>query len=154
MKVLCPRCGRTSVADEDVGDFPTRCRRCGALLRRRGESAFESGCGAPVIRRSSHIQRGTLAGLLIRRSASEEDDCRVIHARAGTAVRSRSAPGRTGDLPRESRHDHVRVPRQALRKAEFKGGQRALGTLSWAGLALVALVALGALVLRSQATWP
>ena len=35
MKFTCPRCGRNSDIEEDIGDFPVRCHRCATLLRRK-----------------------------------------------------------------------------------------------------------------------
>ena len=155
MKVLCPRCGRTSVLDEDVGDFPLRCRRCGALVRRRGESVTPADTGAPALRRTAPIQRGTLAGLLIARSPSQEEERPVIHARAGTAVRSGPGEGRRGVIRTETRRavQRVRARGQSPRHAQLKGGQRVLGALSWAALAVALLLAAGVLVLRAQAAW-
>jgi len=142
--------------EEDVGDFPMRCRRCGALLRRRGELAWQGDEPGPVGRGTGRIQRGSLARLLSSRSTAAEQYPPVIHARRGAAVLSRAEDGRHGVLRPESRREirRVRARQQAPRRAEVPGGQKTLSTLSWAGLALVALLALGALMLRSQVTWP
>jgi DNA-directed RNA polymerase subunit RPC12/RpoP len=156
MKALCPRCGRTSVIDEDVGDFPLRCRRCGALVRRRGEAVIPADPGAPALPRTARIRRGTLAKLLTARSPSPKEERPVIHARSGAAVRSGPGEGRQGVLRPESRREvhRVRARHRLLRQAELKGSQRVLGALSWAGLAVALLLALGALVLKAQAAWP
>jgi hypothetical protein len=153
MKVLCPKCGRTSHIDDDLGDFPMRCLRCGALLRLRGKSFFQNAPEDAELPRFNCIPRGGLAGLLISRSTTEEQDPPVIHAHAGALVRSQPAEGRHCVLRPESRREihRVRARHQALRVAELKVSQQALGALSWAGLILVALLALGVLVLKAQA---
>jgi len=139
--------------DDDVGDFPTRCRRCGALLRRRGASSFQVDRAPPANLRTARIPCGKLAGLLISRSTSEVPAPPIIHAHTGSLVRGGPVEGAHA-IPRPvSRREIHRARRQALRRAELTGSQQALGTLRWAGLALVALLTLGALVLKAQATW-
>ena len=153
MKVLCPKCGQTSRLEEDIGDFPIRCHRCGTLLRLRSKSSLPIDQEITDLPQSTLIQRGGLAGLLISRSTSEEAAPPLIHARAGAVVRSEPAEGRHGVLRPEARRGiHcVRARRQTLRKAELKGSQHALGALSWAGLALVSLLVMGLLVLKAHA---
>ncbi len=149
MKIPCPRCGRGTVIDEDVGDFPTRCIRCGALVRLRREKSDPE--DSPVeLAASARISRGMLAGLLIR---CAEKPPGIIHAHGGAAVPSRAA--NRAVLRPESRREilRARARQQALRKAQLKGSQQALGALTWAGLALVILLGIGALALKGRTLW-
>ena len=140
MKSPCPRCGRGTAIEEDVGDFPMRCERCGALLRRRpnGEE-MEGVCtqGAVVATRA---KRGTLAGMLIRQQDAAVAVCEKGHA---------------GVLRPESRQvvAQAHARQQALEKAQQRGSQQAIGALTWMGIVLALLLGIGAVVLKAQAMW-
>ena len=75
MKLSCPRCGRSTNVDEEIGDFPTRCTCCGALLRRKhgDQAVVTTAPAANVPPATSPHARGPLAGLLISRTTQEED---------------------------------------------------------------------------------
>jgi hypothetical protein len=143
MKASCPRCGRGTEIDSEAGDFPMRCQRCGALVRRGGKREEEGTDELPVRR----IERGTLAGLLISRTADEL---------APAVIRAGSMAGGAGSLLRpESRKAIARAAarQKALRQAELRASLQSFKALSWAGLGLVALLLMGAGALKARAMW-
>ncbi|HEY4329200.1 MAG TPA: hypothetical protein VGN88_05640 [Phycisphaerae bacterium] len=144
MKLSCPKCGRSTHIGEEVGDFPTRCTCCGAMLRRRGDEVVETTVPPALAPRGKRIARGALAGLLISQTTQEE--MAVVGA-------GRGARGRHGILQPESRKEVVRAHarQEALRKAELQGSQQALGALTWAGLILVGLIGLGVVAMKAEA---
>jgi hypothetical protein len=166
MKFTCPRCGRNSDIEEDIGDFPVRCHRCATLLRRKharslagwrgsdpGEDAlFAAVTTARHTRASGGLKRGMLADMLGARSTSDEDEPTVIRAHSSAAEDDAAEnENRSAVLTRETRRvvRHVKARQQRLQRAMLVGNQRALGALSWVGLCLVLLLSVGAVVLRT-----
>ena len=142
MQASCPKCRRATDVDQEVGDFPTRCDHCGTLVRRRSQKAAPE--AEPT---STRIQRGTLAGLLISRTAATPA---IIHAH-GTLIQ---APSHSVLRP-ESRREILRAKarQKAIARAELKCNDQALTTLTWTGLALVLLLGLGVVALKARAMW-
>ena len=151
MKTPCPRCGRSTVIEEEVGDFPTRCGRCGAFLRRRSKTA----AGDAPARSAGAARRGArpdaLAGLLTRTARPRQD----LMMAAGGAAAGTCAKPRTGILRPESRREIARAHarQQAIERANLRGNHQALGALTWAGMILAVLLGIGAAVLKAQALW-
>jgi endogenous inhibitor of DNA gyrase (YacG/DUF329 family) len=164
MKFTCPRCGRNSETDDDIGDFPVRCHRCAALLRRKGAAPSnaapaDSGDFSPLTATPKagkpRFKRGMLADMLGARPAFDEQEPEVIHARplAAEPVLPDSLEGHavlTSETRRIARH--VRARQQRVRRAVLEGSQRALGALGWVGLVVVVLLSIGILVLQGQAS--
>jgi hypothetical protein len=165
MKCTCPACGKKTAIEADVGDFPSRCQRCGALLRAPGTTPSASGLprGLPVRSRSAvrpmRIKRGALAGLLISNSGPREEDLptRVIHGSTYTAGGVAEIPDTerppSGRLLRpESLREIARASarQKALRRATLRGNHQALGLLGKMGFLLVAMLTVGALVLEAR----
>jgi len=146
IKAACPRCGRGTTLDSELGDFPTRCERCGALVRRRSESSGEA-VAAPA---STRIQRGMLAGLLISRS----DSPTIIHANPTASLRGTMSASH-GVLRPESKREVLRAKarQKAIARAELRGNQQALKALTWAGVVLIGLLGVSALALKARAMW-
>lgn len=146
MKLSCPKCGRSTHIAEEAGDFPTRCTCCGALLRRLETGVVETTVSPVNAPRGKRIARGALAGLLISQTSREE----MVKARAGGGVK-----GRAGVLQPESRKEVARAHarQEALRKAELRGSQQALGALTWAGLILVGLIGAGVVAMKAEAVF-
>jgi hypothetical protein len=172
MKFVCPRCGRNSEIDEDIGDFPIRCHRCAALLRRRPAREGAGGAGDEVAsscrvgpfsmlttpasaRATGGLPRGTLAGMLRIRPPSEEAEPAIIHARHPTVETAAPDAAARPVLSRETRRlaRRLRTREQLLHRAALRGNQRALGALSWLGLALVVVLAIGVAALEAHAAW-
>jgi hypothetical protein len=151
MKTPCPRCRRGTAIEDDIGDFPIRCERCGALLRRHAASPS----GTEEVRTSGviasrTIRRGSLAGLLSRSSAAGS----AAIADTDTAVAVSPSPG-PGVLRPESRREIARAHarQQALEQAQLRGSHQAFGVITWAGVILAVLMGIGAAVLKAQAIW-
>jgi hypothetical protein len=166
MKFTCPRCGRNSEIEEDIGDFPVRCHRCATLLRRkharslagwRGSDSGEEALFAAIdtakhTRRRGGLRRGMLADMLGARASSDEEEPTVIHAHGLAAKEDTTeAENRRAVLTHETRRAvrHVKARQQRLQRAMLEGSRRALGALSWVGLCLVLLLSVGAIVLRT-----
>lgn len=146
MKASCPRCGRGTEIDQEAGDFPMRCQRCGALVRRSAKREEEADEPAAESRR---IERGTLAGMLISRSSNTLTPAVI---RAGTAVSSDEA--RSILMP-ESRRAIARAAarQKALRQAQLRATLQSFKALSWAGFGLIALLLIGAAALKARSLW-
>lgn len=162
MKCTCPACGRTTAVEADVGDFPTRCLRCGALLRipnkpaahnppspqRRARREAPQSDGSDPMR----IQNGALAGLLVSRSRrTDEENPRII--RASTAGRAPAEPPpRTRVLRPESLRElhRTRARQKALRKAALRGKHKTLGVLGKIGFVIAAGLGIAALILEAR----
>jgi len=133
-----------------------RCTRCGALLRRSSKRAEPEVTPTPKVRR---IEHGTLAGLLIARSTTEEMSPTIIHASrsGGSAVAAIAAePDEARSILRpESRKEIARAAARqaALRKAELRASLQSFSALSWAGITLIALLLIGAIALKAEAVW-
>jgi hypothetical protein len=171
MKFTCPRCGRQSEIEEDVGDFPVRCHRCATLLRRKhatrlnGHRDSTPSSSDPLLAalttpgttsRAGTLRRGMLADMLAAPISSDEDEPRVIHAHSLPASDEEPGTGKTHPLlTRETRREvrHALARQQRLRRAMLEGSRRALGALSWVGLGLVLLLSLGAVLLRVHGAW-
>jgi hypothetical protein len=135
MNCNCPRCGRGTTIDDDLGDFPVRCLRCGSLLRRRRrhrksrsddshlalDSAATTSRMADVIPSAPGLQRGMLARLLIHGPSSQTAD-----VAKNIGVPSRVPSAKSGGF---------------LQRVAIKGRRHALDALTWAGLLTVVLVA-------------
>jgi hypothetical protein len=161
MVFTCPRCGRKTEIEEDIGDFPVRCHRCAALLRRKNAAADppatsrwqmlpdhpESLSGRKV------LHRGMLADMLGARASSEEAEPTVIHAHAVPAGEGPSDREGRPVLTRETRRvvQRVKARQRRVRRAELEGSRVALGALGWFGLVVVVLLSVGVLVLQTQA---
>jgi hypothetical protein len=161
MKFTCPRCGRSSEIEEDIGDFPVRCHRCASLLRRKSAAGavdiqsplqpllttrFRSG-------KANSLRRGMLADMLGARPAFDEQEPVIIHTHAATPSADAESPPDHPVLTRETRRvaRHVRARQQRLHRAMLKASQNALGALGWVGLVAVALLSIGILVLQAKA---
>ncbi|HVT79621.1 MAG TPA: hypothetical protein VHM90_03100 [Phycisphaerae bacterium] len=158
MKASCPRCGRGTEIDKEAGDFPVRCTKCGALLRRSSKRAESDEAEAPAAVR--RIEHGTLAGLLIARSSHQESAPTIIRASrfgqaAVAALAADPSPSQHSILRPESRREIARAAarQHALRKAELRATLQSFGALGWAGLALIALLLVGAVALKAHAMW-
>jgi hypothetical protein len=165
MTCTCPACGKKTAIEADVGDFPSRCQRCSALLRAPAEApaaGLPRGLavkGRPAAR-STRIEQGVLAGLLISDSREERQDhgsrdeaprmiIRSGHASA-VPVPEQGSPRRV--LRPESLREIARVNarQKALRRAALRGNHQALGLLGKMGFALVVVLSLGALALEAR----
>jgi hypothetical protein len=137
MKCTCPRCGRGTSIDDDIGDFPVRCHHCSSLVRRRhrshpGQARRAKGTAKVVADRSAGfepdntlampspaLERGMLARLLI------------------------DGPPRAEESARRSvvaRHIRPSLPRGFLQRAVSESRRGALAALSWAGLLTAVMV--------------
>jgi hypothetical protein len=165
MKCTCPACGKTTAIEADVGDFPTRCQRCRALLRVPHKPAGEviSGASRRTRRepseapeapsRPARIEQGALAGLLISRSTpSHEEPVRIIHAHSGTRPVAAERPGRRRLLRPESLREVARAAarQKALRRATLRGNHQALGFLGKLGFVVATGLCLVALLLEAR----
>ena len=147
MNIPCPRCGRGTAIEQDIGDFPNRCERCGALLRRPITSEVEEGAGSRVA--AGGIRQGALAGWLTRTSRPAP----AVVMAAGDAANCERQ--RTGVLRPESRRELARAlaRQQALEQARLRGRHQALGALTWAGMILAVLLGIGAAALKAHTWW-
>ncbi len=178
MKASCPRCNRGTEIETELGDFPVRCQKCGALLRRSSkrdgtENEFTAENAVGFDGGVRRIQRGALAGLLIARSSSEELSPAIIHASTGTMSAPGSAAGHKSSsattiaslnadssssrsiLQPESRREIARAAarQKALRQAQLRASLQSFSALSWAGVTLIALLLLGAAALKAESAW-
>jgi hypothetical protein len=170
MKVTCPTCGRGTTVEADVGDFPTRCQRCGGLLRKPPSPETPAESSGTVrglsLRRTEppgRVERGALAGLLSARisvtqaaPAVESSSQITFEPSAATAEASATAVAEPPvTLQPESRREIARVAarQKALRKAQLRGKIQALGALGWMGLVVIGILAISALVLQAHAMW-
>ena len=136
MKASCPRCGRTTAIDQEVGDFPTRCTNCGALLRRVTNAEIpDVNDPVPQTRR---IQQGALAGLLISQTPEP--------------AMSSTSQSNPAILRPESRAEIARAAarQNALRKAQLRASMQSYSALNWAGLILIGLLMFGAMLLKAN----
>jgi len=149
MQTPCPRCGCGTAIEDELGDFPMRCQRCGALLRRRahGEGLEVEEQAGRAVSAATTIRRGGLAGML-QRTPQEEAAAVATHVATSEAHRA-------GVLRPESRREIARAHarQQALERARLRGSHQALGALTWAGLILAILLGVGAAVLKAHAWW-
>lgn len=170
MKCTCPACGKKTAIEADVGDFPSRCHRCGALLRAPGATTASTAAaqglprGLPVRSRSSarpmRIKRGALAGLLISSSRPNDEDLPtpVIHGSTySPGAMAETSPATPDQRPRrllrpESLREIARASarQKALRRATLRGNHQALGLLGKMGFLLVAMLTVAALVLEAR----
>ena len=170
MVFTCPRCGRNSEIEEDIGDFPVRCHRCAALLRRKHASSpagvdsqsrsasrwqpLTDFVKAP--RRAIHrngLHRGMLADMLGTRARPEEAAPAVIRAHSTPATEE--LPDQNEGRPvltHETRRvvQRVKARQRRVRRAVLEGSRVALGALGWFGLVVVVLLSAGVLVLQAQ----
>ena len=179
MKVTCPTCGRGTLVDAEIGDFPTRCQRCGGLLRKPPTEAAAGPTGlikGLSLRRadppggpSARVARGTLAGLLSARQAAEFAPAAINSLPPSAAVAVLDAPSFMASataladpppaqqpvLRPESRREIARVAarQKALRRAQLRGNLQALGALGWLGLIVIGILVVSALVLQAHAMW-
>ena len=136
MFVPCPSSRRQTDVASDVGDFPTRCEHCGAMLRL---PAVEDG-STPEPRNirfeaspARRAPRGELAGLL-----------------TGSPAPTDSA---AGSLLRPETRRQIAVSRtrmHALQRAQLRGSFHAMGALALVGVSLVVAIAVIALSIRTR----
>ena len=168
MNVTCPTCGRGTAVEAEVGDFPTRCQRCGGLLRKpppTEQPAEPTGAIRGLsLRRTDppgRIQRGALAGLLLARTSPAQDAAAVQTTSEAAAAPSTETANTVVIaqapvvLQPESRREIARVAarQKALRKAQLRGNLQALGAIGWLGLVVTGVLAISALVLQAHAMW-
>jgi hypothetical protein len=158
MKCTCPTCGKTTAVEADVGDFPTRCQRCNALLRIAHKSAParrpRSDRSDEPRARPARIQQGALAGLLVSRSHDTDAAPRIFHAHASSAAPAAS-PARSERrrlLRPESLREIARAAarQKALRRAELRSNHQALGVLGKLGFVIAAGLCIAALILEAR----
>jgi len=157
MTCTCPACGKKTAIEADVGDFPARCQRCGALLRRPQEdpSAGQSATSralpvrtAPTTPKTVRVQHGVLAGLLISNSNPDADDRPVISRHGNTAAKNTQRLLRPESLREIAR---VTARQKALRKASLRGTFQALGALGTVAFLIAVALFVGALALEARA---
>jgi hypothetical protein len=124
MNLSCPVCSRETEVERDIGDFLTRCNRCGNFVR---FPAASSGQTTPAATHASVRQ-----AVRIR----ERIPATPVQTVVSTEVRQEA--------------DRIRARRAALSAAARKGKREAMGTLGWIGLGVVVVLAVIAISVKAQ----
>lgn len=166
MKCHCPACGRSTEIDAATLGFFARCTRCGVLLKAQLQE--EEGKGAVAVRviqvgrvREGQTSNGTIAELLsrtpvFRKAALAEPlgepievvDFPVIHEDENLYDLV-PAPVRPVTVVSQVQVQ-TELPAKYRKRAALREKQQILGMVTVFGLGLSALVAVGAIALKSR----
>jgi len=162
MKCRCPACGRSTEIEPALLDFFSRCTRCGIILRPCVQSTYGDEQGdslvakiVPIgrVRESPAPMNGQIAELLSRPAPIRATAAVQASAAIQTVVAVQTVPPMKpvpAVIAANTEHPPTALPERVRRRFALRERHQTLGMVGIFGLGMMALVAVGALALKSR----